>query len=99
MEQNPAVLRGKNEGIINYGEEGNEEGSQRNRGFNQATSTTPQFYNWVSLIKAVSQLTLWDFDKTLKKSAIEFFAFASFVIYEKEREKKMIEDFRKGIKH
>ena len=58
-----------------------------------------RFYVWVSLIKAVSHLTLLDFDKALNLSALEFFAYASFVIYEQEREKKMIEDFRRGIKH
>ena len=99
MEQNPAVLKGKNEGIINNGKQGTE-GDSKADGENPYGNTgTPQFYNWLSLIRAVSDLTKWEFDKVLQRTAVEFFAFASFVIYEKEREKKMIEDFRRGIKH
>lgn len=79
--------------------EGDEGDSQEN-GTNFETGKSPnRFYVWVSIIKAVSHLTLLDFDKTLNLSALEFFAYASFVIYEQEREKKMIEDFKRGIKH
>ena len=98
MDAYPVILRGKNENNINIEQRPEEDSTSNGRGV-EGSSQTTKYFAWVSLIKAVSKLTRWDFDKTLQSSVDDFFSFATFCIWEQEREKKMIEDFRKGIKH
>ena len=41
---------------------------------------------WLTCVQAVSDLTKYDWEKVFKMSALEFFAFLSFVNYQRRKE-------------
>lgn len=53
---------------------------------------------WLSLVEAISDLTKYDWEKVFKMSALEFFAFLSYVKMKRLREKREIEEFRRKNK-
>lgn len=77
--------------------DGKEEGQGNDEGpgtGNEADNGQVGLHIWLSAVEAVSDLTKYDWEKTFKMSAMEFFAFLQYYNYKTRKQEAAIRKLR-----
>ena len=90
------VLKGDDEGEKDAGTEGDKGDVESVGGGDEPVSGRRKLYVWIDCVKAVSDLTGFDFGQVFAMGITEFLAYLAYVNFDRRREEMRIRKMRKG---